>query len=123
MESLFCFRKCNCGSLVVRLREETQANLLVMTTRMGSILAIAAVLLLSASGARAQTEITLLAPGPLGRETIDKLVANFEAKTGDKVKVTYGQGSRDTPPTGRGNWWRAGRRRTSLSFSRRIRRR
>ncbi len=100
MESLFCFRKCNCRSLVVRLREETQANLLVMTTRMGSILAIAAVLLLSASGARAQTEITLLAPGPLGRETIDKLVANFEAKTGDKVKVTYGQGSRDTPPYG-----------------------
>jgi molybdate transport system substrate-binding protein len=100
MESLFCFRKCNCRSLVVCLREETQANLLVMTTRMGLILAIAAVLLLSASGARAQSEITLLAPGPLGRETIDKLVANFEAKTGDKVKVTYGQGSRDTPPYG-----------------------
>jgi molybdate transport system substrate-binding protein len=50
--------------------------------------------------ARAQTEITLLAPGPLGRETMDKLIAGFESKTGDKVKVTYGQGSRDTPPYG-----------------------
>ena len=85
-------RKSNCTSLGV--------TLLVMTSRMGSMLAIAAILLCSANRARAQTEITLLAPVPLGRETIDKLVANFEAKTGDKVKVTYGQGSRDTPPYG-----------------------
>jgi len=57
-------------------------------------------LLANSYGARAQTEITLLAPGPLGRETMDKLIAGFESKTGDKVKVTYGQGSRDTPPYG-----------------------
>jgi molybdate transport system substrate-binding protein len=61
---------------------------------------LAAILLGTSYGARAQTEITLLAPGPLGHETMDKLIANFESKTGDKVKVTYGQGSRDTPPYG-----------------------
>ena len=64
-----------------------------------SILIVGA-LLGGSYGARAQTEITLLAPGPLGRETMDKLVMGFENKTGDKVKVTYGQGSRDTPPYG-----------------------
>src|SRR5437016_13888748 len=31
---------------------------------------------------------------------MDKLIAGFESKTGDKVKVTYGQGSRETPPYG-----------------------
>lgn len=67
---------------------------------LSSSLLIAAFLFGNSYVARAQTEITLLAPGPLGRETVDKLVANFEAKTGDKVKVTYGQGSRDTPPYG-----------------------
>src|SRR4029077_4458515 len=60
----------------------------------------AALLFGIARSAQAQTEITLLAPGPLGRETIDKLRAGLESKTGDKVKVTYGQGSRDTPPYG-----------------------
>jgi molybdate transport system substrate-binding protein len=43
------------------------------------------------SNARAQTEITLLSPNPI-MATIDKLVANFEAKTGITVKVTYGTG-------------------------------
>jgi molybdate transport system substrate-binding protein len=65
-----------------------------------SSLAVAAILLGSSHAARAQSEISLLAPGPLGRETIDKLVASFESKTSNKVKVTYGQGSRDTPPYG-----------------------
>ena len=65
-----------------------------------SSIVIAALLLGNAYPARAQTEITLLAPGPLGRETMDKLIAGFESKTGDQVKVTYGQGSRDTPPYG-----------------------
>jgi molybdate transport system substrate-binding protein len=65
-----------------------------------SFFVAAAILLCNSYGARAQSEITLLAPGPLGRETIDKLVAGFESKTGNKVKVTYGQGSRDTPPYG-----------------------
>src|SRR5947208_15686967 len=41
--------------------------------------------------ARAQGEITLLAVGPM-RAPTQKIVANFEAKTGQKVKVTYGNG-------------------------------
>ena len=40
---------------------------------------------------RAQSEVTLLSPNPI-TEPLDKLVANFEAKTGLKVKVTYGTG-------------------------------
>src|SRR5436309_7644028 len=39
----------------------------------------------------AQSEITLLSPNPI-EETINKLVADFEAKTGTHVKVTYGTG-------------------------------
>ena len=39
----------------------------------------------------AQTEINLLSPNPI-QETINKLVANYEAKTGTHVKVTYGTG-------------------------------
>jgi molybdate transport system substrate-binding protein len=53
-------------------------------------LAVAAVLAFGQS-AKAQTEITLLSPNPI-QTTIDKLVADFEAKTGNKVKITYGTG-------------------------------
>jgi len=42
--------------------------------------------------ANAQGEITLLAVGPM-RSPTQKVVANFEAKTGRKVKVTYGNGN------------------------------
>ncbi len=63
-----------------------------------SSLVVAALLLGNAYAAHAQTEITLLVPGPMGRETVDKLIAGFESETGDKVKATYGQGSRETPP-------------------------
>jgi molybdate transport system substrate-binding protein len=42
--------------------------------------------------ARAQGEITLLAVGPM-RVPTAKIVAGFEAKTGHKVNVTYGNGS------------------------------
>src|SRR4051812_22150065 len=41
--------------------------------------------------ARSQSEITLLAPNPI-ETTINKLVADFQAKTGIHVKVTYGTG-------------------------------
>ena len=41
--------------------------------------------------AQAQTEITLLAVGPM-RAPTQKIVADFEAKTGTKVKITYGNG-------------------------------
>ena len=43
------------------------------------------------TGARAQSEIALLSPNPI-KETVDKLVADFQAKTGTKVKITYGSG-------------------------------
>ena len=42
--------------------------------------------------ANAQGEITLLAVGPM-RSPTQKVIANFEAKTGRKVKVTYGNGN------------------------------
>ena len=54
------------------------------------VAAVARVLGIS-SGARAQSEIALLSSNPL-KETIDQLVANFEAQTGNTVKVTYGAG-------------------------------
>lgn len=54
------------------------------------IVAVALVLGIS-SQARAQGEITLLAPAPI-REPLDKLLAAFQAKTGTHVKVTYGGG-------------------------------
>src|SRR5437762_10592098 len=44
------------------------------------------------SRARAQSEITLLAVGPM-RAPTQKIVSNFEAKTGYKVKVTFGNGA------------------------------
>ena len=43
------------------------------------------------SRASAQSEITLLSPDPI-KATIDKLVGDFEAKTGTQVKITYGTG-------------------------------
>ena len=61
-----------------------------MKPRKYLFLAIFAVALVfgNSIGARAQGEITLMAPGPTRRAT-DKIVANFQAKTGNKVKVTY----------------------------------
>lgn len=54
--------------------------------------AVAAVLLLSySSGAQAQTEITLIAPGG-AKAPLDKLIPLFESKTGYKVKATIGSG-------------------------------
>ena len=44
------------------------------------------------TSASAQSEITLLAVGPM-RAPTQKILANFEAKTGRKVKVTYGNGA------------------------------
>jgi molybdate transport system substrate-binding protein len=59
--------------------------------RIYSALAAAIFALGISSGASAQTEITLLSPNPI-KETIDRLVANFQTKTGDHVKITYGTG-------------------------------
>jgi molybdate transport system substrate-binding protein len=40
---------------------------------------------------RSQAQISVLCPNPI-QEAMDKLVASFEAKTGNSVKVTYGSG-------------------------------
>jgi molybdate transport system substrate-binding protein len=55
------------------------------------LLVAAALALRVASTTWAQTEITLLSPNPI-EMTINKLVADYEAKTGTHVKVTYGTG-------------------------------
>jgi molybdate transport system substrate-binding protein len=52
----------------------------------------AALLLGNSASARAQGEITLLAVGPM-RAPTQKIVDNFQTKTGYKVKVTYGNGA------------------------------
>ena len=54
---------------------------------------IAAVILALAvpSRAGAQSEITLLSPDPI-KATIEKLVGDFQAKSGTQVKITYGTG-------------------------------
>jgi molybdate transport system substrate-binding protein len=64
-----------------------------------SMFALLVLLLAGSCGVRAQTEITLLAPSPI-REPLEKAIAAFEAKTGNKVKVTWAVGSRDTEPYG-----------------------
>jgi len=56
-----------------------------------SLLVLIALTLRVASDARAQTEITLLSPNPI-EAVINKLAADFEAKTGTHVKITYGTG-------------------------------
>lgn len=59
-----------------------------------SSIALIALVFGIAGSARAQEEISLLAlqPTPI-RSSIDKLIPGFEAKTGYKVKVTYGSGT------------------------------
>jgi molybdate transport system substrate-binding protein len=56
-----------------------------------SSVAVATFLLGNSYSACAQSEITLLAPGPI-REPLDKLIAGFEGATKYKVRVTYGTG-------------------------------
>lgn len=56
-----------------------------------SLISMVVLALGMASGAGAQREITLLSPDPI-RVTIEKLVSDFEAKTGTQVKITYGTG-------------------------------
>jgi len=63
-----------------------------MVKRLLSSLLFLAVALGISSNARAQSEITLLSPDPI-EATMNTLVANFEAKTGIHVNVTYGSGT------------------------------
>jgi molybdate transport system substrate-binding protein len=68
-----------------------------------SSLAILALALGLSSSARAQSELNVLAPGPI-REPLDKLISNFQTKTGTHVKVTYAGGvpSRQQVAAGKG---------------------
>jgi len=61
---------------------------------------VAAFLLSNSRGASAQTDITVLAPGPMGREMLPRLIEGFENRTNDKVDITFAQGSRDSEPFG-----------------------
>ena len=62
-----------------------------------SIIAVA-FLLGNSCGARAQTEITLLAPTPM--EMLSNLIEGFESSTNNKVEVTFAEDSRDSEPFG-----------------------
>jgi len=62
------------------------------TKNVSSAIFVIALVLGGWASARAQSEITLLAVGPM-RAPTQKIVANFEAKTGHRVKVTYGNGA------------------------------
>jgi molybdate transport system substrate-binding protein len=63
-------------------------------------LALAGALFGISPRSRAQRQITLLMPGPVGRDLVPKVVSGFETKTGNKVKIIFAQGSRDTEPYG-----------------------
>jgi molybdate transport system substrate-binding protein len=52
---------------------------------------ILAIVLLGSYSVRAQSEITLIAPGS-AKSAMDKLIPGFESKTGYKVKMTNGTG-------------------------------
>jgi molybdate transport system substrate-binding protein len=52
---------------------------------------VIALALFSGSGLHAQAQLTLLSPNPI-TEPLDKIVSNFQAKTGIQVKITYGTG-------------------------------
>jgi molybdate transport system substrate-binding protein len=63
-----------------------------MKTRCLAIVAIALASGWAGARVQAQSEVTLLAVGPM-RAPTQKIIAGFEAKTGRKVKVTYGNGA------------------------------
>jgi molybdate transport system substrate-binding protein len=54
--------------------------------------AVVALVLGSPYGARAQNEVTLIAPGGI-KAAIEQLIPGFERKTGHKVKATFGSGN------------------------------
>jgi molybdate transport system substrate-binding protein len=57
-----------------------------------SSILVATLFVCNPSGVRAQTEVTLIAPGGI-KDAIDQLIPGFEHKTGYKVKATYGSGN------------------------------
>jgi molybdate transport system substrate-binding protein len=63
--------------------------------------AICTLLLGNLDGARAQSQITLIAPGGI-RGAIEQLIPGFENKTGQKVKATFGSGGGTRQQVARG---------------------
>ena len=63
--------------------------------------AIAALVLGNAPAARAQSEVTLVAPGGI-RAAVEQLVPGFEKKTGIKVKAAFGSGNGTKQQVARG---------------------
>src|SRR5579862_1641131 len=63
--------------------------------------AICTLLVGNLSGAHAQSQITLIAPGGI-RGAIEQLIPGFEAKTGYKVKATFGSGGGTRQQVARG---------------------
>jgi molybdate transport system substrate-binding protein len=68
-----------------------RAREIAMKTSRSAIVAIVLACGWAGVRAQAQSEVTLLAVGPM-RAPTQKIIAGFEAKTGRKVKVTYGNG-------------------------------
>jgi accessory colonization factor AcfC len=60
-------------------------------TRLLFAAGVLALTMTSAPSARAQTEVTLVGPGGI-RAAIEQLIPVYEAKTGNKVKATFGSG-------------------------------
>ena len=58
---------------------------------LSAALAMTVVLSLSTPAAAQQTEITVIGPGGV-RAAVEKLIPNFESRTGYKVKATFGSG-------------------------------
>jgi molybdate transport system substrate-binding protein len=54
--------------------------------------AVLALALAGSHSARAQSEVTLIAPGGI-RAAIEQLIPGYESKTGNKVKATFGSGN------------------------------
>jgi molybdate transport system substrate-binding protein len=63
---------------------------------------VAAMVLVNFCSVRAQDEMTVLAPGSI-RQAVGQLVPDFEAKTGRKVKVTFGSGAGTKQQAARGD--------------------
>jgi molybdate transport system substrate-binding protein len=87
--------------LTVEYQAYRQEESVKRTNYLFSAIFVLALVFGSWVSARAQSEITLLAVGPM-RAPTQKIVANFEAKTGYKVKATYvnGVASRQTVAKG-----------------------
>jgi len=72
--------------------------------RLFSLIVVVVCCVVGSTFVSAQSEITLMAPSPT-RATMDKIVAAFTAKTGQKVKVTYLSGVITRQSVAKGQSW------------------